>query len=185
MQTWPLLNSEIGVSLVSGFIGAVVGAVVTARYQQRENRRLTTVHVLTRINDKLPHVLCEPVTPLRDQILAYYKTPDGSAVSLSSQACQYLALLTELEFVYWAIADGLIEGHHARRWLRDHLAEDRGLKEFLLEFRIVTKSSSAFEFMLKALNDELRKKPVHTLEALSGRHHAVEGQALHPSKART
>lgn len=144
----------LGWATVGAALAAVLaaGAAILQVTQGRAHfRRQATFDHLRRISDHVGRWVQWPdVSEIQETVLRYYC---GEADSLSDHACEYLALLTELDLLAFASSRRMASRSIVRAYTRTIYHDDVVTPRFLREYQTACGSELPFRFLLNRLDE--------------------------------
>lgn len=144
----------LGWATVAAALAAVIaaGAAILEVAQGRAHfRRQATFDHLRRISDHVGRWVQWPdVGEIQETVLRYYC---GEAESLNDHACEYLALLAELDLLAFASNRRMASRSIVRAYTRSIYHDDVVTPQFLREYQAACGSDLPYRFLLNHLNE--------------------------------
>lgn len=137
-------------------IGALIVAVWQLRVQREHARQQTAFEHLRRISGFVRNVVrWDPISVLQSEIIAFY---GGGSDPLSDDACDYMALLTELDLMAFAAAIGAADRDVVNQYTKTMYHENVVSIAFLQDYHRCCEEEDSYRFLLARLETAIQPR---------------------------
>lgn len=147
------VNWSTSGTVVAAFaaIAAVIVAVWQLKVQRDHARQQTAFEHLRRISEYVRNIVrWDPIQSLQREVLQFY---GGGSASLSVEASDYMALLTELDLLAYAADIGAADEDVVAQYTRTMYHEGVVSAQFLHEFHVCCGEDDSYQFLLARLEE--------------------------------